>query len=365
VNILIAPDKFKGTLTAMEAARSIRRGLRAALPTARVRMVPLADGGEGFASALVRATEGRMVRVRGIRDARGRVGESSYGWLGDGTTAVIELARVAGITPLPVRLRNPSVTTTYGVGQLMRHAAERGAGRIIVGLGGSATNDGGAGLAAALGYRFLDRSGRELPLGGAALARLHTLERPADLRLPPVVAAVDVNHVLLGRQGASAVFGPQKGATPAMVRELDRALARLARIARSGVETQPGSGAAGGAAYGLATFAGARFEPGFEIVARVCGLARLVDWADWVVTGEGSLDAQTAGGKGPERLRALAEGRGRRVLALAGRVEDPGRFANAFGLVPGWCGIKEAMDRPAFWLERMARDCGRMMRGTD
>ncbi len=350
MRVVVAPDKFKGSLTALEAAGAMGRGVRRAWPRARLDKVPLSDGGEGFLEAMAMGARGRYVRVAGVRDALGRPGTQRYLWLPGTRTAVVALAEVSGWVGLELAERDPGRTTTFGVGQLMVAAAEAGARRIIVGLGGSATNDGGTGLARALGFRFLDRQGRDLPEGGGSLGELARVIPPDRYVLPEVVAAVDVSNPLCGRTGASRMFGPQKGATPDQARALDRSLGRLARVVSPDLARVPGAGAAGGTAFGLMAFAGARIEPGFDLVAETLGLERRVRRADLVLTGEGSLDGQTALGKGPERLRRMADRAGVPLIAFGGRVETS-CFPAAFALAPGPCEVEEAMRRAEEWLE--------------
>lgn len=350
MRVLVAPDKFKGSLTATEAARFMARGVRRAWPGATVEMIPLSDGGEGFLEAMAKGSPGRWVRVPGVRDALGRVAGGRYLWWPKSSTALIALAEVAGWRGLRAADRDPTRTSTFGVGQLLLAAAAKGARRIVVGLGGSATNDGGTGLARALGFKFLDRHGRDLPEGGAALKTLARVVPPDRFILPEVVAAVDVSNPLFGPSGASRVFGPQKGATRAQVRALDLALRRLAERTHPELASVPGAGAAGGTGFGLMAFAGARVESGFEVVAAALGLESRLRAADLVLTGEGSLDEQTGWGKGPERLRQMAVRAGVPVVAFAGRVERHG-FPAAFGLAPRPCSVEEGMRRAGEWLE--------------
>ncbi|GAB4242677.1 MAG: glycerate kinase [Candidatus Methylacidiphilales bacterium] len=365
MRVLVAPDKFKGSLTAEEAARAMARGVRRACPKARVESVPLSDGGEGFLEAMAKGSRGRWVRVSGVRNAAGRVGTARFLWLPRSKTAVIALAEVAGWKGLGAADRDPGRTSTFGVGQMLLAAAEKGAQRIVVGLGGSATNDGGTGLARALGFRFLDRHGRDLPEGGAALNALARVVLPDRFLLPEVVAAVDVFNPLCGPCGASRMFGPQKGATPAQARELDRALHRLAKMTHPDLARVPGAGSAGGTGFGLMAFAGARVESGFEVVAAALGLEARVRGADLVLTGEGSLDTQTGLGKGPECLRQMAIRAGVPIVAFAGRVEQ-NRFPVAFGLAQGPSSMEEGICHAGDWLEaQVARVMGVFRMGRE
>jgi len=268
MTILVCPDSFKGSISAAGAAEAMARGIERAIPGAQVIKLPLADGGEGTVDALVSATGGRYVTV-GARDPLMRPIEARFGFLGDKRTAVIEMAAASGLVLLSEEERNPLITTTYGTGQLLLSAVHHGARKIVIGIGGSATNDGGAGMAQALGARLLDSRYRSLPPGGAALAHLARIEM-GEFLFPrgqiEVEAACDVSNPLTGPSGASAVYGPQKGATPEMVRELDLALKHYADVIRKdlGVEVEdlPGAGAAGGLGAGLAAFLGAKLRSG-------------------------------------------------------------------------------------------------------
>jgi glycerate kinase len=329
MRIVIAPNAFKGSLSAVEAAEAIAEGVRSVAPDADLMLVPIADGGDGTVDALVVATQGerRTVRVRG---PLGDPVDAEYGLIDAGSTAVIEMAKAAGLALVPPAKRDPRSTTTYGVGELLQHAYDRGARHFVVGIGGSATNDGGAGMAQALGYHLLDDTGRELPPGGLALkrlARIHVGGVHANWKETEVDVACDVTNPLTGPHGASAVYGPQKGATPEMVAELDAALHRFAEIIRRDlgvdVEHLPGAGAAGGLGAGLVAFTGARLRPGAEMVMEVVHLDERLNQADLVITGEGRLDSQTARfGKGPAGVARHAKIAGIPVVAIGGSVAD-------------------------------------------
>ena len=329
MRVVVAPNAFKGSLTAVQAAQAMARGVLRARPQARVELVPIADGGDGTVDALVAAAGGRRASLR-VRGPLGDPVEAEYGLIDSGSTAVIEMARAAGLALTPASRRDPRVTTTYGVGELMQHAWEAGSRRFVVGIGGSATNDGGAGMAQALGYHLLDDRGLELSPGGAALerlARIHVGGVHADWKKAQVDVACDVTNPLTGPEGASAVYGPQKGATAEMVAQLDRALHRLAEvIARDlqlEVEQVPGAGAAGGLGAGLVAFAGGRLRRGAEMVMEVLRLDDRLRGADLVLTGEGRLDRQTARfGKGPAEVARRARAAGIPVMAIAGAVAD-------------------------------------------
>jgi glycerate kinase len=293
------------------------------LPDAQLDEVPLADGGEGTVHALVRATKGTL-RTWRVHDPLLREVDAEWGILGDGTTAVVEMAAASGLPLLREPERDPRITSTRGTGELILAAATSGAHRIVIGIGGSATNDGGAGMARALGYRFLDREGRDLPEGGAALARLHHLEGQTDSRLirPVIEVACDVRNPLLGPEGASAIYGPQKGATPAMIAELDAALARYADVIEDfvgrSVRDVPGAGAAGGLGAGLLAFLDARLRSGAELVLDATKFAARVAGADLVITGEGRADAQSAYGKLTQAVTHAARAAGVRAAMVVG-----------------------------------------------
>ncbi|MCR4398157.1 MAG: glycerate kinase [Firmicutes bacterium] len=325
--MLVAPNAFKGTLSAVEAARSIAAGLRLSMPGAEVREMPVSDGGQGFLETVLHAAGGKTVEVEVEGPLGGRV-TARYGVIDGGSTAVIEMALASGITLVREHELDPMRASTYGTGELIRHAVDSGCEEVIVGLGGSATNDGGAGALQALGVRLLDAQGREIGRGGGELGRLDRVDarwlHPRMSRVRTMVAC-DVDNPLCGANGASAVYGPQKGATPATVKVLDDNLLRFAMAVRSaiGVDIRylPGAGAAGGLGGGLAALPGTRLVPGFKLVAERLGLERAVEWADVVITGEGRLDCQSLRGKGPVGVGALARSHSVPVVAVVGRVE--------------------------------------------
>lgn len=324
MRILIAPDSFKECLSAPQVAEAMADGIRRAFPDADIDLVPMADGGEGTVDALVAADGGSYVH----RDVTGPLGDpvrARYGLIQEGAAAVIEMAAASGLALVPPDRRDPRITTTRGVGELIADALDRGVRRILVGLGGSATNDAGAGMAQALGYRLLDASGHDLPPGGAALADIARIDasdvHPA-LAACTVQAACDVVNPLCGPLGASEVYGPQKGASPEAVRDLDRALALFANCIRRdlgiSVRALSGGGAAGGLGAGLVAFANAELRSGVELVAEACRLEARLAHADLCLTGEGRLDGQTAHGKTPVGVAEIAARAGVPVIALAG-----------------------------------------------
>ena len=324
MKVVIAPQGFKGSLEAPQVARAIEAGVKRALPQAVTVLKPMADGGEGTVRALITASGGEIVTTR-VTGPLGKKVLAAWGIFPDHTTAVIEMAAASGITLVPPGSLNPLLATTYGTGELILAALERGCRKIIIGLGGSATNDGGAGMAQAIGARLLDEKGDELAPGGAALAKLHHIDVSGlDSKIvgSEVVAATDVTNPLCGEKGASAVYGPQKGATPEMVRQLDAALERYAAvIARDlgiGVRDVPGGGAAGGLGAGLLAFAGAKIVSGIQMVIEASGLVAELRDADLVFTGEGRLDEQSAYGKAPAGVAKEAKKLGLPVIALVG-----------------------------------------------
>ena len=324
IKVVIAPQAFKESIGARDAAVAIQRGVLRAAPDAATTLIPVADGGDGTLAALIETTGGRFFDAPVI----GPLGEdrvSRWGVMGDGRTAVIEMALASGLALVPEGQRDPCITTTYGTGQLIGAALDAGFDRIIVGLGGSATNDGGAGMAAALGARFLDSRGTALEPGGAALAHLAAVNtsglhpRLADAT---IVGATDVTNPLCGDTGASAIFGPQKGATLQMVAQLDQCLMNFARVISAdlgiNVADSPGSGAAGGLGAGLLAFANADLRSGIDMVCDVLEFDQYVNSADLVITGEGRADRSTAFDKAPVGIARRARAQGVPTLLLAG-----------------------------------------------
>jgi glycerate 2-kinase len=323
-----APNPFKGSLGSPAAAAAIARGLRRVHPDAEVLEVPVADGGEGTVDALVAAASGELVEVT-VEGPLGYPVVARFGLIESGRKAVVELASASGLPLVPKDLRDPGVTSTFGFGQLLEAARRKGVRRIIAGIGGSATNDGGAGMAQALGFRLLDASGSDLPRGGAALAGLDRIARPAvdEWRDVRVEVAVDVTNPLTGPEGATYVYGPQKGASSeAVLAELDAALAHYAKVIardlRREVAELPGAGAAGGAGAGMVAFLGAELRRGAPLVVEAAGLEAALDGAAAVFTGEGRVDAQTAFGKGPAEVVERARRRGVPAVLLAGSLGD-------------------------------------------
>jgi glycerate kinase len=324
MKIVVAPNSFKGSLSASQAAAAIAQGVRQTLPDAEVVEIPVADGGEGTVEALVSARKGTYREVN-VEGPLGDPVRASYGLIDEGRTAVVELASASGLTLIPSERRDPRRASTYGFGQLLEAARRQGLASIIAGIGGSATNDGGAGMAQALGYRLLDAGGRDLPRGGADLAQLERID-PSGFdpgwRSVSVMVACDVTNPLTGPHGASYVYGPQKGADPGAVRDLDQALSHFAGVIEHDLGRQvadiPGAGAAGGAGAGLVAFLDARLVRGAPLVVDASGFDQALRGAGLVITGEGRVDGQTAFGKAPGEVARRAKAAGIQTLLLAG-----------------------------------------------
>jgi glycerate kinase len=373
MKIVIAPQGFKGSLTALEVARAIEAGIKRAMPDAETVLVPVADGGDGTLQALVDSSGGRKVTST-VAGPLGSPVQAEWGALGDGVTAVIEMARASGLALIKREERDPLGATTRGTGELIKIALESGHRRFIVGIGGSATNDAGAGMAQALGARLLDRSGKDLPPGGAALANVERLDvsrMDPRLKESKFTVACDVNNPLCGPTGASAIFGPQKGATPEMVHQLDAALARFAEVIRRDlrvdVKDWPGAGAAGGLGAGLMAFVNAELRAGVDIVLEAVGLDRKLEGADLVITGEGQIDRSTAFNKAPVGVARLAKKRGIGVVAIAGslgegcqQVHELGIDA-VFSLVSGPMSLNDAMAKTRELVMNQAEEIARLI----
>ncbi|MFC1915637.1 glycerate kinase [Chloroflexota bacterium] len=343
MKIVIAPQGFKGNLTALQVARAIDEGVKRVVPRAITTVKPMADGGEGTVQALVDATGGKIMATEVTDPLGGRV-VANWGILSDKTTTVIEMAAASGLPLVPSEKRNPLMTTTYGTGELIYTALDNGCRKLIIGIGGSATNDGGAGMAQALGARLLDARGENLPYGGGALAKLERIDvsnldpRLADFN---VTLACDVNNPLCGPRGASAVYGPQKGATPEMVKQLDTALTHYADVIQRdlgvNVKDVPGAGAAGGLGMGLMVFLKAKLVPGIDVVIQATNLVKDLKDADLVFTAEGRIDCQSAMGKVPTGVALKAKEFGLPVIALTGEVADDCRAVYEQGIDAVFC----------------------------
>jgi len=355
MRIVIAPQSFKGSLSAQEVAQAIAKGIRRVVADAETIMVPMADGGEGTVEALTYGTHGQIVDT----EVTGPLGEkvtAKWGILGDGVSAVVEMAAASGITLVSPEKLNPLVATTYGTGELIRAALDAGRRRFIIGIGDSATNDGGAGMVQALGAKLLDEKGKELPWGGAALARLSRIDISGlDRRLAEcqVITASDVTNPLCGEKGASRVYGPQKGATKNMCQQLDEALTNYAEVIKRdlGIDVMdmPGGGAAGGLGAGLVAFLGAKPMSGIEIVSEVVGLSNYLKEAGLVFTGEGRIDMQTLFGKTVAGVAAKATTFGIPVVAIVGELSGDYKeiyqhgIDAALSIAPGPISLRESM----------------------
>lgn len=365
--IVVSPDSFKESLPAAEVAEAIIAGLRQVWPSAEYVAVPMADGGEGTLDAITRAT-GATLHTARVTAPLGELVEARFCITADGTTAVIEMAAASGLELVPSASRDPLRATSYGTGELLRAALDAGVSRCVLGIGGSATVDGGAGMLEALGTRLLDRDSHPVRRGGAGLADIDRLDMSAlDPRLAAcrIDVACDVDNPLLGPSGAAAVFGPQKGATPAMVAQLELGLANLARAIEAqlgiSVAKTPGGGAAGGVGAALIACLGANLQPGTGLVAELVGLDAAIHEADLVITGEGRMDGQTIRGKTPIGVAQIAKRYGKPVLAIAGSL-GPGweqvltRGIDAvFPIIPRPCTHEQAFSEAALNLEATAR----------
>ena len=337
MHILIVPDSFKGSLSSIEAAQCIDTGFRRVFSGCTSGLLPVADGGEGTVEALVAGAGGQIVTAT-VSDPLGRPVEAQFGLLEDGW-AVIEMAQASGLPLLAPQERNPGRTSTYGTGQLIRAALDRGCRHMLIGIGGSATNDGGAGMATALGVRFLDSGGALLPLGGLALADLAQIDLTQldpRIRDTEFVVASDVTNPLCGPSGASAVYGPQKGASPQQVAALDEALAHYATLLATtcglDVANLPGAGAAGGLGAGLMAFCSARLWPGIDVIFERLGLEAQIARADLILTGEGRVDATSANGKLLSGVGRLALRHRKPVIALTGSAGEGSQTLEALGI---------------------------------
>jgi len=338
MKIVVAPDSFKGSLTAVEVSDAIAQGVREIFPEAEIVKIPMADGGDGTVQCLVNATGGKILREK----VTGPLGDevwASYGILGDKKTAVIEMAEASGLTLVPGNKRNPLITTTYGTGQLIKSALDRGCRKMIIGIGGSATNDGGAGMVQALGAKLLDKDGEEIGFGGGELKKLNRIDiSNLDNRLSDtkVLVASDVNNPLCGPKGASRIYGPQKGATPELIKQLDKSLSHFAEIIKrdlnKDIKDIPGAGAAGGLGASLIAFLDAELRPGIEIIIEIVKLEQSIKDADLVITGEGKIDSQTVYGKTPIGVAKIAKKYNVPVIAVAAIISDDADIVYQYGI---------------------------------
>ena len=373
MKIIIAPDSFKGSLSAVEVADIIEKEIKKVLPKVRIKKFPLADGGEGTVETLVNVTRGKIIHCS-VKDPLGRKIRSFFGILGDKKTAVIEMASASGLPLLSLKERNPLITTTYGTGELIKEALEWGCRKIIIGIGGSATVDGGAGMSQALGVKLLDKKGKELPLGGGNLGRLVKIDCShfdKRIRRTKVIIASDVTNPLCGKDGAARVYGPQKGATKKMVETLEKNLFHYAGIIKrdlgKDVLNLPGAGAAGGLGAGLLSFLEARMEKGVELILKTIELERYLKDADFVITGEGKIDAQVKFGKTIFGVAKLAKRHNIPVIALCGTLTDEAYELHRYGIsvlksiIPAPMSLDEAMKNAKKFLKKKAGELIRLI----
>lgn len=374
MKIVIAPDSYKESLSALEVATAIEAGFQEIYPDAEYVKLPVADGGEGTVEAMVAATQGHLVQVT-VTGPLGEPVQAFYGLSGDERCAFIEMAAASGLESVPVTNRNPLITTTWGTGELIRNALDAGVQQIIIGIGGSATNDGGAGMVQALGGKLLTQDNQQIAAGGGALEQLARIDlseldgRLADCRID---VACDVTNPLTGPEGATAVFGPQKGATAEMIVRLDRALAHFAQIIQRDLAVDvlqlEGGGAAGGMGAALYAFCGARLRPGIEIVTDALHLAELVADADLVITGEGRIDSQTIHGKVPVGVAKVAQRYNVPVIAIAGSLTADVGIVHQHGLdavfsvIYSVCTLEEALANAADNVRMTARNVAAVLK---
>ncbi|EOX4381276.1 glycerate kinase [Vibrio cholerae] len=372
MKVVIAPDSFKESLTAKQVCDAIQAGLARVWHDAKFVAIPVADGGEGTVQSLVDATQGRLVEVK-VMGPQGKRVEAFYGMLGDNQTAVIEMAAASGLHHVPLVQRDPKLTTSFGTGELIRHALDQGVTKLIIGLGGSATNDGGVGMLAALGARFTNADGDPIQLTGGGLRELTHIDlQDFDPRLQncDILVACDVNNPLCGDKGASAVFGPQKGATPEDIQLLDGALRQFglltAKVTGKMVLESAGAGAAGGMGAALLAYTEARVRPGIEIMLETVQLAHQVSDADLVITGEGRIDSQTVHGKTPMGVAKVAKRFDVPVLALCGCTGDNYQAVYQCGIdavfaaVPRAMSLEDALKESDFNLADLAENVARL-----
>lgn len=373
VKILIAPDKFKESLSALKVADSIEKGILKVFPKAVIVKVPMADGGEGTVESLVDATGGKIIKTN-VKDPLFRDIESFYGILGDGKTAVIEMAAASGLYLLKDYERNPMITTTYGTGQLIKDALDRGCRKFIIAIGGSATNDGGAGMATVLGVKFYDKDGIEIGLGGGELSKIYSIDTSnIDDRLKECefIVACDVANPLIGENGASRVYGPQKGATKEMVEVLDKNLEHYGKLLEKYFNKKiidvPGSGAAGGLGAGLMAFLNAQLKNGIEIIIETLKLEEKIKEADIVISGEGKIDFQTAFGKTISGIAKLCKKHNKPLIVIAGTVEDIENLyeigvSSIFSIVEKPMSLEDAIKNAPTLLEKSAERIFRLIK---
>ena len=375
MKFVLAPDSYKESMTAREAALAMERGIKKIFPDAICTLIPMADGGEGTVQSLIDAMNGELVSAK-VKDPLGRVIEASYGFIEENKTAIIEMASASGLHLIKPEERNPLITTSYGTGELIKDALDKGADRFIIGLGGSATNDGGVGLLQALGARFLDKNGSELSYGGAALKDLHQIDLSNfDNRLKTAYfeIASDVTNPLIGKEGASRIFGPQKGADEEKVIQLDEALTHYGSIVKDvtgkDVAMAEGAGAAGGLGAAFLAFFNSNMQRGVDIVLKLTGFSDKLEGADYVFTGEGSIDSQTVFGKTPYGVSKAAQEHNIPVIGFGGKVEKEADILYQHGFQAIFCILSEVTDietalkNGAINLENTTETVCRMIKG--
>ncbi|HBJ1648847.1 glycerate kinase [Clostridium botulinum] len=373
MKFVLAPDSFKESMTSKEACEAMERGIKKVIPNAECIKVPMADGGEGTVEALVESTNGEIHQVE-VLNPLGQKVNACFGILGNKTTAVIEMATASGIQLIKREDRNPLITTTYGTGELIKAALDKGIKHIIIGIGGSATNDGGAGMIQALGGKLLDSNGSEISFGGGALNKLENIDLSSlDSRLKDttIEVACDVTNPLIGEKGASAIFGPQKGATLEVVKELDTNLAHYADVIKrclgKDIAYAEGAGAAGGLGAALLAFLDGKLKRGIDLVIKHTDLSEKVKGADFLFTGEGSIDSQTIFGKTPIGVAKVAKKENVQTIAFAGRVGKgvenlyPEGIDAIFGILTGVTDIDEALALGKENLERCTENVARVL----
>ncbi|MFW5980048.1 MAG: glycerate kinase [Halanaerobiales bacterium] len=373
MNILIAPDSFKESLTAMEVASSLKRGLAKVNSSFNIKLLPMADGGEGTVKSLVNATNGKIF-TKMVTGPLGNEVEAFFGMLGDKKTAVIEMAAASGLPLVPEDKRDPTKTTTYGTGELIKEALNKGSSKIIIGIGGSATTDCGIGMAQALGAKFLDKSGNEVGFGGENLIKIQHIDlSELDKRLNniEIQVACDVDNPLYGKDGAAYVYGPQKGASKKDVKKLDKGLRHIARVIENDLNKKianvPGAGAAGGLGAGLLAFLNAVLKPGIDIVIEASKIKEKMNDIDLVITGEGKLDAQTVAGKTPVGVARVARDKNIPVIAIAGTLGENAKnvydhgIDTFFSIINSPLKLDEALDKSSELLEDFGENLGRLI----
>lgn len=374
MKFVLAPDSFKESMSSMEACRAMEKGIKKVYKDAECIKVPMADGGEGTVEALVNATGGKFIETE-VTNPIGKIIKAKYGILDDGRTAVIEMAKASGIELIKIEERNPYLTTTYGTGELIKDAVKRGIKHILIGIGGSATNDGGAGMLQSLGVKLLDSNKEEIPLGGAYLNRIEYIEKEKIdefLKDITIEVACDVKNTLIGKNGASYIFGPQKGADSKMVKVLDDNLnhfaCKIKEYLNIDIAKVPGSGAAGGLGGALLAFCNAELKSGIDIVIKYTNLEEKIKMSDYVLTGEGSIDGQTIFGKTPAGVSKIAKKYNVPVLAFAGKVESESSnlynegVKSIFCIMRGVETLDSALKNGSYNLERTVENVVRLIK---